>query len=322
MILHPSDLICKAVFGLIQLFIFGWGTVLYGFENAVKCGQTAKSRTHCHFGDGNIRLNQQRFRVSDSFLSQILIAGHAGELLEQSGKVEFGKAGKISKGVHIDIFCTMIGDVIADIHKFFDIFVLFAGSDAGEFFTCIKIGTADGNKKMNDQCIDIGFRESDPVIVFAADFIQIGNELTVQFRVFFPADESIRMQGMDQRVHSFYIADQAVVQKDDKPFAFVAVCIRCWRDQTVQRAGRRYEDIAFPESMGCFVDDDRIFFPNGHNNFHCGMPVERIIFRLHIVIKFDAWKVVVCNRFVDAVQDFYHVRNPRLLYLYRPRIGG
>lgn len=125
--------------------------MLDGFENAVKSGQTAKTGTHCRFRNGNIGLNQQGLCVKDSFLGQIFIAGDAGELFKQSGKMEFGKAGEIGERVNIDIFRAMVGYVVADVHEFFNIFMLLAGSNAGEFFAGIEISTAYGNKKMNDQ---------------------------------------------------------------------------------------------------------------------------------------------------------------------------
>ena len=94
-------------------------------ENAVEGGKAAETGTHCHFGNGNIRLNQQAFRVGNPFLRQIFVTGCAGKLLKQSGKVELGKAGQVSQIIHADIFCAMVGYVIADVHEFFYIFVLF-----------------------------------------------------------------------------------------------------------------------------------------------------------------------------------------------------
>ena len=122
-----------------------------GFENAVESGQTAKARTHGDFGNGNIRLDQQRFRVVDPFPGQIFIAGDAGELLEQPGEMKFGKTGEVSQIIHVDIFCAMVGDIVADIHKFFNIFVLFVRCNAGEFLAGIEVGAADGNEKADDQ---------------------------------------------------------------------------------------------------------------------------------------------------------------------------
>lgn len=79
------------------------------FEDTVKGGQTSEAGTHRHLRNGDIRLHQQRFRMSDPFLHQVFVAGYAGELLEQSRKMKFGETGKTGEVIHIYIFGTVTG---------------------------------------------------------------------------------------------------------------------------------------------------------------------------------------------------------------------
>ena len=81
--------------------------------------------------------------MSDPFLHQVFVAGYAGELLEQSRKMKFGETGKTGEVIHIYIFGTVIGNIVAYIHEFFNIFMLFARGDAGKLFAGVKIGPAD-----------------------------------------------------------------------------------------------------------------------------------------------------------------------------------
>lgn len=143
-------------------------------ENAIECGKALEAGTHGHFSDGDVRLDQQRFRMGDSFLHQIFIAGYAGELLEQPGKMKFRKTGQAGQIININVLGTVVGNIFADFHKLFDIFMLLVGSDSREFLTGIKIGTPDGHEEPNHQRIDQCLGEWHFIVILAADFIQIG----------------------------------------------------------------------------------------------------------------------------------------------------
>lgn len=69
----------------------------------------------------------------------------------------------------------------------------------------------------------------------------------------------------------------------------------------MQCAGWDDEDITGAESMGCLVYDSGIAVPEGHNDFHGGMPVQGIVFRLHVVIEFYTGKKIIVYRFTDAI---------------------
>lgn len=157
--------------------------------------------------------------MGDSFLHQILIAGYTGKLFEQSGKMKFGKTGQICQVINIYVFGTVVGDIFADIHEFFNVFMLLAGSYAGELFTGIKIGASNGHKETDHQGIDQCFREGHFIVIFTADLVQIGAKLCTELWIFIMFDQSIRVERLDQGIRSVLTAYQAIVKQHDKPFA-------------------------------------------------------------------------------------------------------
>lgn len=112
--------------------------MFYFFEDPVERGDAAKTGTHGSFRDGNIRPDQQHFHVGDPFADQVFVAGYAIELLEQSGKMKSGKAGKIGEGIDGYIFRTVVVDIAADQHKLFDIVMLLERFAVGELFCAIE----------------------------------------------------------------------------------------------------------------------------------------------------------------------------------------
>ena len=46
------------------------------------------------------------------------MAGIAGELLEQAGKMKLGKACNLGEAIGVDFFIEMVGDIVADLHEF------------------------------------------------------------------------------------------------------------------------------------------------------------------------------------------------------------
>ena len=109
------------------------------------------------------------------------------------------------------------------------------------------------------------------------------------------------MKGMDQRIHSFYVADKTVVKKHDQPFA------ACGSMQFMQSAGWSDPDISLLKNMRNSIDQDSVLIAHRHDDLHGSMPVERIIFRFIIVIKFHAAKGIVSYCFANTVQNFYHM---------------
>lgn len=83
----------------------------------------------------------------------------------------------------------------------------------------------------------------------------------------------------------------------------------------VQCAGRDDEDIIRSEGVGRFVYDNGVAVMDGHNDFHGGMPVQGVVFRLHVVIEFYAGKKIIVHRFADAVQNLDHIVSQAFLYL-------
>lgn len=69
----------------------------------------------------------------------------------------------------------------------------------------------------------------------------------------------------------------------------------------MQCAGWYDEDIIRSEGMGCFVYDNSIFVSDGHDDFHGSVPVQGIVFRLHVVIEFYAGEKIIVNRLADTV---------------------
>ena len=65
---------------------------------------------------------------------------------------------------------------------------------------------------------------------------------------------------------------------------------------------RWYEkNISFLESMGRIIDHNGILICDRHDDFQSRMPVQRVIFRLVVVVELDARKGIVRYRFLDTV---------------------
>ncbi len=95
-------------------------------------------------------------------------------MFEQPGKVKFRETGQIRQIVNVNVFSTVVGNIFADIHELFDIFMLFAGGDTREFLAGVKIGAPDGHEETDHQRIDQCLCEGHFIVIFAADLIQIG----------------------------------------------------------------------------------------------------------------------------------------------------
>ncbi len=109
--------------------------------------------------------------MGDAFLGQVFIAGHIRELLEQPGKVEFGKACQVCKLLYGDVFRTVIGDIVAYVHEFFYIFVLFVAGNAGKFRVCIKISPPQSHEKPDHQGIDTCFCKGHGIFIFPGNLV-------------------------------------------------------------------------------------------------------------------------------------------------------
>ena len=79
----------------------------------------------------------------------------------------------------------MVGNIIANHHEFFDVFMLFAGSDAVKPFRGIKTCAAVINEKAHHQGIKTGFREGLFVFIFIHYLQKVTAQLPVQLRIFF-----------------------------------------------------------------------------------------------------------------------------------------
>lgn len=166
-----------------------------------------------------MRLNQEALRVGDALLHQIFMTGHIGKLLEQAGKVEFGKARQVGKFLYRNIFRTMIGDIVAHQHEFFYIFMLFAAGDAGKSGVGIKVGPPQSNEKADHQGVDTGLGKGFGIVVFPDHFLQIELQAAVELRVFLPGDQRVGEERVEQGIHGVYIADQTVIKQQDQPLA-------------------------------------------------------------------------------------------------------
>ena len=166
-----------------------------------------------------MRLDQEALRVGDAFLHQIFMTGHIGKLLEQAGKVELGKARQIGKFLYRNIFRTVIGDIVAHQHEFFYIFMLLVAGNAGESGVGIKIGPPQRNEEADHQGVDTGLGKGFGIVVFPDHFLQIELQAAVELRVFLPGDQRVGEERVEQGIHGVYIADQAVIKKQDQPLA-------------------------------------------------------------------------------------------------------
>lgn len=145
-------------------------------------------------------------------MNQILIAGNIGKLSEQSGKMKLGKAGKVGKLVAVNVFCAVVGDIVADHHKFLYIFMLLTIGNAGEFGIGIEVRPAKQDEKLYHQGIKACLRKGEATVIFTADFLQTVTKPPVQLRIIRFCYQSIRMQRMKQGIHSFYVANQTVIK--------------------------------------------------------------------------------------------------------------
>lgn len=217
--------------------------------------------------------------MGNAFLRQVFIAGHIGELLEQAGKVEFRKACQVGKLLHCNIFRAVVGDVIAYHHEFFYIFVLFVVGDAGEFGVCVKISPSQGSKKADHQGINACFRKRHGIVIFPGNFVQVKLQAAVKLRVFLLGDQGIREEGVEQGIHSIHIADQAVIKQQDQPLAYR----RC--GQRMECPGGSDPNIPFIKGVWDSVYDHSVLPFCGHNDLHCGVPVDRIVFCFFVMVK-------------------------------------
>ncbi len=61
------------------------------------------------------------------------------------------------------------------------------------------------------------------------------------------------------------------------------------------------EDVIGTEGVGCLIYDNRVFIFEGHDNLHGRMPVQGIVFSLHIMIEFYAGEKIIVHCFADTV---------------------
>lgn len=87
--------------------------------------------------------------MGDALLVQVLAAGGACKLLEQSGKMKLGETGLFCNLFKVYVFCAVVGDVVADHHEFFRVFLLFVSGDSRKFHSCVEIGSAQSAEKTN-----------------------------------------------------------------------------------------------------------------------------------------------------------------------------
>ena len=109
--------------------------------------------------------------MGNPLLRQVFVAGHIGKLLEQAGKMKFRKACQISQLLDRNVFRAMVGDIVANHHEFFNIFMLLTVGNTGKSGVGIEAGTSQSNKKTNHERVNTGFREGNRIIIFPDDLV-------------------------------------------------------------------------------------------------------------------------------------------------------
>lgn len=135
----------------VQRFVGGRRAVFGSFEDTVKGGKAVEAGLHGHLGDGKIGRKQQPFRIGDSSADEVFIAGHAGKLLEQPGKMILAEARPGRQLFNAQIFRAVVIDIGTDGHEFFYIFLLFAGGNVRELIPFGHITASESHKKRRNR---------------------------------------------------------------------------------------------------------------------------------------------------------------------------
>ena len=85
--------------------------------------------------------------------------------------MKFGKACQGGQPVDADIFRAVIGDIVADLHEFFNIFILLALGDSREFFLGIEAGASKSHKEADHQGVEAGLGKGKLLVVFQTDLV-------------------------------------------------------------------------------------------------------------------------------------------------------
>ena len=162
-------------------------------------------------GDGKIGRKQQPFRIGDSSADEVFIAGHAGKLLEQPGKMILAEARPGRQLFNAQIFRAVVIDIGTDGHEFFYIFLLFAGEMSGNLFPS-AISLRPRATKTKKQGIDAGLPIRILTGVFLFDFFQILTESFCQPILSTGPDKAVRAERVQEGIHACQAAKQGVSQ--------------------------------------------------------------------------------------------------------------
>lgn len=115
----------------VKVSVFRGGAALVALESAVEGGQAGKARLDGYLGHGKLGNQEHLFCGPDPLFREVFVEGVIGVFFEQSGKVEFGKTGKLRRLLQGNALGVVVVDEIQDNRKLVHDRAVFHGGGGG-----------------------------------------------------------------------------------------------------------------------------------------------------------------------------------------------
>ncbi len=253
------------------LAVFGGSAVVSTSEYAVEGGQRIEATAHGNLSDRVLRVGEHQLGINDTTLLQVVVAGNAGEFLEETDEMRLGEISHFSELVNGQIFSAVIVDVAAYIKEGVHIYLLTLHRERrAQLLRMLEADAGSLYKKLNSKGMNASCKKRSSLLVFDYNLLKKSAKLVVALIAV--SEDGAGEEGTRNGVEAVHLVENFLINLENNTLAVR----RC--TQRVKLALRNDNDIAFREGIISFVQIDFVPALKGHDDFEIRMPMRRIIF--------------------------------------------
>ena len=224
------------------------------------------------------------------------MTGIAGELLEQAGKMKLGKACDLGQTIGVDFLIEVVGDIVADLHKFRYILLPLVLREFPGVGDAVDIGPSDVGEEFQKPRPDHGAAVGRILIVFPNDIAKKLLKLFVERRIRRLRDQKVGLNGLHHLPESAEHFQKIVVKKNENTLAAFR------RGIGMDGSGSDDQNIARHQNTFLGSDLYRVVLLKGIKNFNGRVPVRWKVNGIPVVIQTDSLNLGILDLLTDSVE--------------------
>ena len=224
------------------------------------------------------------------------MAGIAGELLEQAGKMKLGKACDLGQTIGVDFLIEVVGDIVADLHEFRHVLLPLVLREFPGVGDAVDIGPSDIGEEFQKPRPDHGSAVGGILVIFPDDIAKKLLKLLVQRRIRRLRDQKVGLNRLHHLSESAEHFQKIVVKKNENTLAAFR------RGIGVNGSGRDDQNIARHQNILFRPDLYGVILLNGIENLDGRVPVRWKMNGIPVVIQADSLNFGIFDLLTDSVE--------------------